>query len=69
MDLKKKTANQRKYIIRNTTKEAVLEAVRSNKPFIMEGLDFKEKKMNMRYQNKSYNRTLSEFAYKQDRKR
>ena len=46
-------------------KKAVLESVRSNKPFIIESLDFTQKKMNMRYQNKRHNRILSEFAYKE----
>ena len=65
MNLTNKTRNQRKHIIRNTAKKAVLESVRSNKPLIIESLDFKQKKMNMRYENKSYNRVLSEFAYKE----
>ena len=65
MNLTNKTRNQRKHIIRNTAKKAVLESVRSNKPFIIESLDFTQKKMNMRYQNKRHNRILSEFAYKE----
>ncbi|MBP3399677.1 MAG: IS200/IS605 family accessory protein TnpB-related protein [Erysipelotrichaceae bacterium] len=65
MNLTNKSRNQRKHIIRNAAKKAVLESVRSNKPFIIESLDFKQKKMNMRYENKSRNRTLSEFAYKE----
>ena len=52
-------------VIYNHSKEAVLESVRSNKPFILESLNFTQKKMNMRYQKKSYNRMLSEFAYKE----
>ena len=65
MNLINKNRNQRKHIIRNTAKEAVLESVRSNKPFILESLNFTQKKMNMRYHRKSYNRILSEFAYKE----
>ena len=65
MNLINKNRNQRTHIIRNTAKEAVLESVRSSKPFILESLDFTQKKMNMRYQKKSYNRMLSEFAYKE----
>ena len=65
MNLINKNRNQRKHIIRNTAKEAVLESVRSNKPFILESLNFTQKKMNMRYQKKAYNRILSEFAYKE----
>ena len=65
MSLINKNRNQRKHIIRNTAKEAVLESVRSNKPFILESLNFTQKKMNMRYHRKSYNRILSEFAYKE----
>ena len=65
MNLINKNRNQRKHIIRNTAKEAVLESVRSNKPFILESLNFTQKKMNMKYQKKAYNRILSEFAYKE----
>ena len=65
MNLVNKNRNQRKHIIRNTAKEAVLESVRSNKPFILESLNFTQKKMNMRYHRKAYNRILSEFAYKE----
>ena len=65
MNLANKTRNQRNHIIRNVSKKAVLESVRSNKPFIIECLDFMQKKMNMRYEKKSHNRMLSEFAYKE----
>ena len=65
MPVKGKTSNQRKHIIRNVAKEAVLESVRSNKPFIIEKLDFNKKKSMMRYGNKRRNQTLSEFAYTQ----
>ena len=65
MNLINKNRNQRKHIIRNTAKEAVLESVRSNKPFILESLNFTQKKMNMRYEKKTHNRILSEFAYKE----
>ena len=65
MALKGKNTNQRKHIIRNVAKEAVLESVRSNKPFVIEKLDFNKKKSMMRYGNKRQNQTLSEFAYTQ----
>ena len=65
MNLTNKSRNQRKHIIRNTAKKAVLESVRSNKAFIIESLDFMQKKMNMRYEKKTHNRILSEFAYKE----
>ena len=65
MPLKGKNTNQRKHIIRNAAKEAVLESVRSNKPLIMEKLDFSKKKSMMRYENKRRNRILSEFVYKE----
>ena len=65
MPVKGKTSNQRKHIIRNVAKEAVLESVRSNKPFIIEKLDFNKKKSMMRYESKRRNQTLSEFAYTQ----
>ena len=65
MPLKGKNTNQRKHIIRNVAKEAVLESVRSNKPFVIESLDFSKKKSLMRYGNKRSNQTLSEFAYTQ----
>ena len=65
MPLKGKSTNQRKHIIRNVAKEAVLESVRSNKPFVIEKLDFNKKKSMMRYESKRRNQTLSEFAYTQ----
>ena len=65
MPVKGKTSNQRKHIIRNVAKEAVLESVRSNKPFVIEKLDFNKKKSMMRYESKRRNQTLSEFAYTQ----
>ncbi|MBQ7889807.1 MAG: IS200/IS605 family accessory protein TnpB-related protein [Erysipelotrichaceae bacterium] len=39
--------------------------MRSNKPFVIEKLDFNKKKSMMRYGNKRQNQTLSEFAYTQ----
>ena len=65
MPLRGKNTNQRKHLIRNVVKEAVLESVRSNKPFVIESLDFKMKKSQMRYGNKKSNQILSEFAYRQ----
>ena len=65
MPLKGKDTNQRRHIIRNVAKEAVLESVRSNKPFVIENLDFKKKKSLMRYEYRRQNQTLSEFAYTQ----
>ena len=65
LPIKGKNSNQRKHIIRNVAKETVLESVRSNKPFIMEKLDFSKKKSMMRYENKRRNQRLSEFAYGQ----
>ena len=65
MPLRGKNTNQRKHLIRNVVKEAVLESVRSNKPFVIESLDFKMKKSKMRYGNKKSNQILSEFAYRQ----
>ena len=65
MPLKGKNGHQRKHIIRNVAKEAVLESVRSNKPFIIESLDFSRKKSMMRYGNKRMNHVLSDFAYGQ----
>ena len=65
MPLRGKNTNQRKHLIRNVVKEAVLESVRSNKPFVIESLDFKMKKSQMRYGNKKSNQILSGFAYRQ----
>ena len=65
MPLRGKTKNQRKHQIRQTAKEVVLECVRSNKPLVMEALDFEKKKSNMRYGNQKHNQMLSEFATKQ----
>ena len=65
MPLKGKSSSQRKHVIRNVAKEAVLESVRSNKPFVIESLDFSRKKSMMRYGNKRSNHVLSDFAYGQ----
>ena len=65
MPLRGKKKNQRKHQIRQTAKEVVLECVRSNKPLVMEALDFEKKKSNMRYGNQRHNQMLSEFATKQ----
>ena len=65
MDVKNKNTNQRMHIIRNTVKEVSDECMRSNKPLVIENLDFSNSKENrMLYQNKRSNQIMSEFAYK-----
>lgn len=63
-DLKGKNTCQRKHLLRQCVKEIVNLCVQTNKPLIIESLDFKVKKTKMRYQNRRMNQTLSEFAYK-----
>ena len=65
LSLSRKTTNQRKQEIRRAAKAVVLECVRSNKPLVIEDLDFQKKKGKMRYGNKGYNKMLSVFATKQ----
>lgn len=63
MRLKHKTQNQRKHMIRNAVKEVFTHCEEAYKPLIIEHLDFKEKKEQLKYGNKRRNQMISEFAY------
>ena len=60
---KNRSTNQRKHDIRECAKEIVTRCVNTNKPLIIEDLDFTGKKNKMLYGNKRKNEALSSFAY------
>ena len=64
-DLKHKTSNQRKAILRETIKNLGHDLKGNRKPLIIEKLSFENKKEQMLYENKRQNGILSEFAYGQ----
>ena len=64
-DLKHKTSNQRKAILRDTIKKLGNDLKGNRKPLIIEKLSFENKKEQMLYENKRQNGILSEFAYGQ----
>jgi len=63
--LKEKTTNKRKWILREVAKEVIEVCEKNQKHLIVEELDFVYKKQQMKYKNKVINAILSSFAYKQ----
>lgn len=64
-DLKGKTSNQRKDIIRRATKVIIQQCVNTGKPLVMEEIDLTRRKARLEYGNPNANRKISAFAYEQ----
>jgi IS605 OrfB family transposase len=58
-----KNKNQSLAIIGEASKEIANIALQTEKPLVLENLDFEEKKISLREKNNKYNRMLSSFSY------
>ncbi|MDQ0360030.1 IS200/IS605 family accessory protein TnpB-related protein [Breznakia pachnodae] len=61
--LKRKTSNQRLWILREVSKEVINICKQHQKTLIIENLNFTYKKQQMKYNKKRVNEVLSNFAY------
>lgn len=62
---KKRSTNQRKHDLRECAVKIVNKCIDTNKPLVMESLDFEGKRNSMHYENSKQNQKLSSFAYSQ----